>query len=165
MPVISLFLGNNNLNNYVSFCSRSFCFSTSSFFFPVGHCFRGWWKINLKVFDVISCLNKNLITHFVWEKRCTIETFSIDRILKILWRNHAQNVHQKLNYISKLHCKTINGMINYSNFNCPFASAKRGKVDKILQKFEYFQNEKSFLDEIKSIFHSFWKAINNKVQK
>ena len=28
-----------------------------------------------------------------------------------------------------------------------------------IQKFEYLENEKSFLDEIKSIFHSFWRAI------
>ena len=36
-------------------------------------------------------------------------------------------------------------------------------------KFEYLENEKSFLDEIKSIFHSFWMAIiwwkNNKLMK
>ena len=28
-----------------------------------------------------------------------------------------------------------------------------------MQKFEYLENEKSFLDEIKNIFHSFWRAI------
>ena len=28
-----------------------------------------------------------------------------------------------------------------------------------IQKLEYLKNEKSYLDEIKSIFHSFWKAI------
>ena len=52
------------------------------FFFSVSHCFRGWSKKNLKVYDVINCLNKNLITHFVWylekEIRCDIETLSID---------------------------------------------------------------------------------------
>ena len=30
---------------------------------------------------------------------------------------------------------------------------------KKLQKLEYPENEKSFLDEIKNIFHSFWRAI------
>ena len=30
---------------------------------------------------------------------------------------------------------------------------KKGKTK--VQKFEYFDNEKSFLDEIKNIFHSF----------
>ena len=29
-------------------------------FLPVSHCFRGWSKINLEVYDVIKCLNKNL---------------------------------------------------------------------------------------------------------
>ena len=28
-----------------------------------------------------------------------------------------------------------------------------------IQKFKYLKNEKSFLDEIKNIFHSFWRAI------
>ena len=55
------------------------------FFFPVSHCFGGWSKKNLKVYDVINCLNKNLITHFVWylqkEIRCKIETLSIDKVL------------------------------------------------------------------------------------
>ena len=34
---------------------------------------------------------------------------------------------------------------------------KRGKRE--IQKIKYLENEKSFLDEIKSIFHSFWRAI------
>ena len=62
-----------------------FVFPSSPLFLPVGHCFRRWSKINLKVYDVINCLNKNLITHFVWylekEKRYDIETLSIDRVL------------------------------------------------------------------------------------
>ena len=33
---------------------------------------------------------------------------------------------------------------------------KRGRK---IQKYEYLENEKSFLDEIKSVFHSFLKAI------
>ena len=28
-----------------------------------------------------------------------------------------------------------------------------------IQKIKYLENEKSFLDEIKNIFHSFWKII------
>ena len=43
------------------------------------------FKDKSKVYDVINCLNKNLITHFVWylekEIRCDIETLSIDRVL------------------------------------------------------------------------------------
>ena len=34
---------------------------------------------------------------------------------------------------------------------------KKGKTE--IQKFEYLEDEKSFSDEIKSIFHSFWRAI------
>ena len=60
-------------------------FPASPLFLPVRHCFRGWSKINLKVYDVISCLNKNLPTHFVWylekAKSYEIETLSIDRVL------------------------------------------------------------------------------------
>ena len=46
-------------------------------------------------------------------------------------------------------------IINYSTSICPFESGKCGKKGKKLQKFEYLENEKSFLDEIKNIFHSF----------
>ena len=45
--------------------------------------------------------------------------------------------------------------INYSTFICPFKSGKCGKEGKKLQKIEYLENEKSFLDEINNIFHSF----------
>ena len=47
----------------------------------------------------------------------------------------------------------------FSIFICPFESGKCGNEGKKLQKFEYLENEKSFLDEIKNIFHSFWRAI------
>ena len=61
-----------------------FCIFIFPLFSPVSHCFRGWSKKNLKIYDVINCLNKNLITHFVWylekEIRCDIETLSIDRV-------------------------------------------------------------------------------------
>ena len=40
---------------------------------------------NLKVYNVIYCLNKNLMTHFVWyfekQKSYDIETLPIDRVL------------------------------------------------------------------------------------
>ena len=62
-----------------------FVFLSSPLFLPVSHCFRGWSKINLNVSDIINCLTKNLITHFVWyldnEKRYGIETLSIDWVL------------------------------------------------------------------------------------
>ena len=70
---------------------KLFLFLRHSFFcisvlpsFSVTHCFGGWSKINLKVHDIISCLNKNPTTHFVWhpqkEKRYEIETLSIDGV-------------------------------------------------------------------------------------
>ena len=55
-------------------------FPSSPLFLPVS--VRGCLKLNLKVYDVINCLNMNLIIHFVWylgkEKRYDIETLSID---------------------------------------------------------------------------------------
>ena len=36
------------------------CISVFSSFSPVRHYFRGWSKINLEVYDIINCLNKNL---------------------------------------------------------------------------------------------------------
>ena len=41
----------------------------------------------------------------------------------------------------------------------PFESEKYGKEGKKLQKCEYLNNEKSFLDEIKNAFHSFRRPI------
>ena len=86
-------------SRYSNYCTFIFPF----FFLLFCHCLRGCLKINLKVDDVISCLNDNLITHFIWylgkEKRYDIESLSIDRLLhkeKILSKNHAENVHQKL---------------------------------------------------------------------
>ena len=49
----------------------------------------------------------------------------------------------------------IHDIINYSTFICPFESRKCGKEGKKLQKFENLENEKSFFDKIKNIFHNF----------
>ena len=46
-------------------------------------------------------------------------------------------------------------IINYCTSICPFESGKSGKEEEKRQKFGYLENEKSFLNEIKSIFHSF----------
>ena len=73
-------------------------FVLPSFHLPVIHCFRDWSKINLKVYDIINGLTKNLITHIVWylekEKRCDIQTLSIDRVLN---KEHfyVKIMHQK----------------------------------------------------------------------
>ena len=50
-------------------------------------------------------------------------------------------------------------IINYFTSICPFESGNCGKEEEKLQKSEYLENEKNFLDEIKNTFHSFWRAI------
>ena len=64
--------------------SRYLNFCIFPLFLPVSHCVRAWSKINLEVYDIINCLNNNLI-HLVWylekEKRYGIEILSIDRVL------------------------------------------------------------------------------------
>ena len=45
--------------------------------------------------------------------------------------------------------------INYSASICPFESGKCGKEEEKIQKSECLGTKKSFLDEIKNIFHSF----------
>ena len=47
----------------------------------------------------------------------------------------------------------------FSTSICPFVSGKCGKEEEKLQKFEYLEKEKSFLDKIKNIFYSIWRAI------
>ena len=77
---------------------RIFVFPSSPLFHPVNHCFRVCSKINLNVYDVISSLNKNLITHFVWylekQNRYGIETLSIDRVLNK--EQFYENIMQKM---------------------------------------------------------------------
>ena len=90
-------------SSFRSWDIQIFVFSSSPLFFPVSHCFRGWSKKNLKVYDVINCLNKNLITHFLWylgkKKRYGIESLSTDRVLNkehFYGKKHTETVHQKL---------------------------------------------------------------------
>ena len=63
----------------------NFCIFVFPSFFLVIHCFRGWFKKNLNAHDVINCLNKNLITYYIWylekEIGCDIDNLSIDRVL------------------------------------------------------------------------------------
>ena len=74
----------NAFSSKSSFRSRDIqvcVFSSSPLFLRVSHCFTGWSKKNLKVYDFINGLNKNLITHFVWylekEITCDIEIRNI----------------------------------------------------------------------------------------
>ena len=74
----------------------------SSFCLPVSHCSRAWSKINLKVYGVINCLNKNLITHFFLylqkEKLHDVDTLAIDTALNKgqFMEKSCRNIHQKL---------------------------------------------------------------------
>ena len=84
---------------YSDFC----IFVFPCFFLPVSNCFRGWSNINLIVYGIINCLNKNLITHFLWylgkKKRYGIESLSTDRVLNkehFYGKKHTETVHQKL---------------------------------------------------------------------
>ena len=52
----------------------------------------------------------------------------------------------------------IHDIINYSTSICPFVSATCGKEGKKLETFEYLENEKNFLDEIKNFFPQFLKG-------
>ena len=52
-------------------------------------------------------------------------------------------------------CKPIHDIINYSTSIRSFEPGKCGREEEKLQKLEYLENEKSLLDEIKNIFHSF----------
>ena len=52
-------------------------------------------------------------------------------------------------------CKSTHDIINCFTSICLFESGKCGKEMKKSQKFEYLENKKSFLDEIKNIFYSF----------
>ena len=72
-------------SSFRSWDIQIFVYSSSPLLLPVSHYFRAWLKKNLKVCDVITCLNKDLIKHFVWylekEIRCDFKTLSIDRVL------------------------------------------------------------------------------------
>ena len=72
-------------NSFHSWDIQIFVYWSSHLLFHGCHCFRGWLKKKIQICDVITCLNEDLITHFVWylEKdiRCDIETLSIDRVL------------------------------------------------------------------------------------
>ena len=67
-------------------------------FFPCQPLPRGWFNKNLKIYDAINCLYKNLKAHFVWylEKkiRCGIDTLSIDR--KLNKKHFYGNTMQKM---------------------------------------------------------------------
>ena len=70
-------------------------------FFPVNHCFRGWSKKNLKIYDTINCLNENSITHFVWYFELAPDPFLI------LLNNSKQPFHARNSFKNKVFWKKI----------------------------------------------------------
>ena len=49
----------------------------------------------------------------------------------------------------------MHGIINYSPSICRFESGKGENEEEKIQTFEYLENEKNFLDEIKKHFSQF----------
>ena len=73
---------------------------------------------------------------------------------------------QFLSYSKKYNCKFMQANSWHHklfHFYLSFWTGKCGKEGEELQEFEYLENEKSFLDEIKNIFHRaiiWWKNKN-----
>ena len=67
-------------NDYKKDKILNFLYFCHPFFFPFSHCFIGWSKINLKVYGIINCLNKNLMTH------CWYPVWYLDNMFDILRR-------------------------------------------------------------------------------
>ena len=103
-----LFISSKKLFSFLRYLN--FAFPSFPLFLPVNHCFRGWLKINLKVCDIINCLNKNLVTHFFFDilrrkKGITLKLYPLVRVLnkehfywkimkKICTRGYSQNPFQ-----------------------------------------------------------------------
>ena len=62
--------------------------------------------------------------------------------------------------LQKLHLLiyAIHDVINSPTFICPFESGKWGTEREKSQNFDYLENEKSFLCEMKNIFYSLLKG-------
>ena len=73
---------------------------------------------------------------------------------QVWWCNVKLFLTYPKNYICKF-MQVISWHLNYSTSICFFESGKCGKEGKESQEFEYLENKKIFLDETKSIFHSF----------
>ena len=122
----------------------------SPLFLPVSHCFRGWSKLNRKVYDVIMCLNKNLITRFALclekKKWYDIEALSIDRVLnkkhfngqiiqkmctksyfqtllKFLLNNPKQPLHARNSFNNRHFERGLSKSLKKVNFICSFETS------------------------------------------
>ena len=55
-------------SSFRSWDIQIFLFPSSPFFLSVSHFFRAWSKINLEVYEVIICLNKDFTLYFAMSK-------------------------------------------------------------------------------------------------
>ena len=72
------------------------------------------------------------------------------------------DIKQLLSYFRNCICKFMQANSWHHklfHFHLSFWFRNRWKGRGKIQNVEYLENEKSFLDEIKNIFHSFWRAI------
>ena len=65
---------------------------------------------------------------------------------QVWWFNVKQLLSYSKNHICKF-TQVIDNIINYFTSICPFESGNCGEEEKKLQRFEYLENEQSFLDE------------------
>ena len=71
----------------------------------------------------------------------------------------SQDIKQNVLLSSHLDSWWHHKLYFFSFINLESNGWQRNKERKTeIQKFEYFENEKSFLDDIKNIFHSFWRT-------
>ena len=77
---------------------------------------------------------------------------------QVWWCNIKQFLSYSKNYTGKF-MRANSWHHKLFHFSLPFWIWKFMKKAKKLQKFEYLENEKSFLNEIKNISHSFSRAI------
>ena len=88
------------------------------------------------------------------------KNFFISYILsdQVWWCNIKRFLSYSKNYICKF-MQTNSWHHKLFHFHLSFGIRKVWKERGKLQKIEYLEKEKSFLDEIKNTFHSFWRAI------
>ena len=106
---------------------------------------RGPWTSDQSLFRLWKKFRKiPLLAMYYLTKFDDVIQSDISVILKIISPNVCKPIYDIIDYSTSIHC---------------FESWKCGIEGKKLQKCEYFENEKSFLDEIINIFHSFWRAM------
>ena len=114
-------------------------------------------------FNVQSYQNKRgleLVTSCFLGYESSLENFLY--LLHIIWKVWWSNIKQLLSYFKNYICKFMHANSWHHklfHFHLSFCIWKVWKGGEKIQKFEYLVNEKSFLDETKNTFHSFWTTI------